>query len=232
MKLAIMQPYFFPYIGYFQLIGSVDVFVIYDNIKYTKKGWINRNRILQNGSDVVFSLMLKHDSDYLDICKRELALDFKPKKLLNQFSGAYRKAPYFEQTYALVERVFAQKEKNLFEFLHCSIIEICKHLGITTPLIVSSSIIIDHTLKSQEKVLALCAAVGAATYVNAIGGKDLYSKNVFKENNIELQFIQSNPFDYPQFSNNFIPSLSIIDVMMFNSIEKIQTFFLTNYELI
>ena len=73
MKLAIMQPYFFPYIGYFQLIKSVDEFVIYDNIQYTKKGWINRNRILVNGTDYLISLPLKKDSDYLNVVDRQLA---------------------------------------------------------------------------------------------------------------------------------------------------------------
>ena len=90
MRLAIMQPYFFPYIGYFQLIAAVDQFIVYDNIKYTKKGWINRNRMLQNGKDVMFSLPLKSDSDFLDVCERELAADFNRDKLLNQLKGAYR----------------------------------------------------------------------------------------------------------------------------------------------
>ena len=105
VKLAIMQPYFLPYIGYFQLIAAVDQFIVYDNIKYTKKGWINRNRMLQNGKDVMFSLPLKSDSDFLDVCERELAADFNRDKLLNQLKGAYRHAPYFEQTYPLLEKI-------------------------------------------------------------------------------------------------------------------------------
>src|ERR1700680_880113 len=99
MRTAIMQPYFFPYIGYFQLIDSVDLFIVYDNIKYTKKGWINRNRILLNGKDVTLSLPLKSDSDFLDIRDRELAADFNREKLVNQLSGAYRRAPYFRQVF-------------------------------------------------------------------------------------------------------------------------------------
>ena len=102
MNLAIMQPYFLPYIGYFQLIKAVDQFIVYDNIKYTKKGWFNRNRMLQNGKDVTFSLPLKRDSDSLDVCERELAADFNRDKLVNQFKGAYRYAPYFPQTSAAV----------------------------------------------------------------------------------------------------------------------------------
>ncbi len=231
MKLAIMQPYFFPYIGYFQLIAAVDMFIVYDNIKYTKKGWINRNRMLQNDKDMTFSLPLKSASDTLDVCDRELAADFNRNKLLNQFKGAYRRAPYFTQTLPLIENIVQYEGTNLFRFLHHSIVRTCEHLGITTEIRVSSGIAIDHELKNQEKVLALCEAVGANTYVNAIGGIELYSKETFRKKGIELKFIQSKPFVYPQFGDVFVPWLSIIDVMMFNSVEVIQ-WQLTKFDLI
>ena len=232
MKLAIMQPYFFPYIGYFQLIAAVDLFIVYDNIKYTKKGWINRNRMLQNGKDVMFSLPLKSDSDYLDVYQRELSPDFNCDKLLNQFQGAYRRAPYFEQTFPLIEKIVRHENMNLFEYLQHSIVRICEHLGITTRIRNSSDIAIDHTLKNQDKVLALCKAVGANTYVNTIGGVDLYSKEIFLENDIDLKFIQSKPFEYPQLGNEFVPWLAMIDVLMFNPLPAIQACISTNYELI
>jgi len=232
MKLAIMQPYFLPYIGYFQLIASVDQFIVYDNIKYTKKGWINRNRMLQNGKDVMFSLPLKSDSDYLDVCQRELSAEFSRDKLLNHFRGAYRRAPYFDQTFPLIEEIVRFDDANLFEFLRHSIVKTCAHLGITTDIRNSSNIAIDHTLKNQEKVLALCEAVSANTYVNAIGGMDLYSKKAFREKGIDLKFIQSKPFEYPQYGDAFVPWLSIIDVMMFNPLDALRTCITTNYELI
>ena len=232
MKLAIMQPYFFPYVGYFQLIAAVDLFIVYDNIKYTKKGWINRNRMLQNGEDVMFSLPLRSDSDYLDVRDRELAADFNRGKLLNQLKGAYRHAPYFEQTFPLVEKIVEYDETNLFRFLHRSIVKTCEHLGITTDIRVSSRVAINHELKNQDKVLALCKAVGANTYVNAIGGTDLYSKDAFRENGIDLKFIQSKPFEYAQFDDEFVPWLSIIDVMMFNASDCVQACISNNYELI
>ena len=122
MKVAVMQPYFFPYIGYFQLIAAVELFIVYDNIKYTKKGWINRNRILQNGKDVIFSLPLKNASDHLDVRERYLAADFNREKLLNQIKGAYRSAPYFAPTLALIETIMRYDDANLFRFLHHSII--------------------------------------------------------------------------------------------------------------
>lgn len=220
MRLAIMQPYFFPYIGYFQLIAAVDLFIVYDNIKYTKKGWVNRNRMLQNGKEVMFSLPLKNDSDFLDVRERELAAGFNRDKLLNQFKEAYRHAPHFEQTFPLVKQIVRYEDANLFRFLHHSIIKTCEHLGIKTEIRKSSEIAIDHNLKNQEKVFALCDAVGATTYVNAIGGMELYSREAFREKHIDLKFVQSKPFEYAQFGDGFIPWLSIIDVMMFNSKEE------------
>ncbi|MDX8128383.1 WbqC family protein [Methylomonas sp. OY6] len=232
MRVAIMQPYFFPYIGYFQLISAVDIFIVYDNIKYTKRGWINRNRILQNGRDVMLTLPLKSDSDTLDICKREVAADFNRVKFLNQLSGAYRGAPYFTETLQLVEQIVSFKDENLFRFLHNSIVKTCAYLGISTEIIISSEIDIDHSLKSQEKVLALCDYVGAKTYINAIGGIELYSKYMFRLRGVDLKFIQSKPFEYQQFGSVFVPWLSIIDVLMFNSTDIIKECLNVKYDLI
>ena len=232
MKVAIMQPYFLPYIGYFQLIAAVDVFVIYDNIKYTKKGWINRNRMLLNGTDAMFSLPLKNDSDSLDVVERELAADFNRNKLLNQFEGAYARAPYFAQTFPLIERIVRHDERNLFRYIHHSIVSVCKHLGPTTEIRVSSDIAVDHELKGQDKVIALCEALGADCYVNPIGGVDLYSKEAFKSRGIDLKFVRSKPFEYRQFDNAFVPWLSIVDVMMFNPVHEIAAGALRDFDLI
>jgi hypothetical protein len=230
--VAIMQPYFLPYMGYFQLIAAVDLFIVYDNIKYTKKGWINRNRLLQNDTDVMFSLPLKKDSDSLNVCERELAADFNRKKLLNQFKNAYGHAPYFAQTLPLIEQIVTYKQINLFQFIHHAIVKVCEHLGITTKIEISSSINIDHALKNQDKVLALCEAVNASVYVNAIGGIDLYSKKTFHDKGLVLKYIQSKSFEYPQFGKEFVPWLSIVDVMMFNSIDEIKSYILVSYGLI
>ncbi|TCT09059.1 WbqC family protein [Paralcaligenes ureilyticus] len=231
MKLAIMQPYFLPYIGYFQLIAAVDLFIVYDNIKYTKKGWINRNRMLRDGKDVVFSLPLKNDSDYLDVCARELAASFDRTKLLKQLEGAYSRAPHFTRTRSLLEEIMLYQDANLFRYLHHSIIKVCEHLGIKTEIKISSDIDIDHSLKGQDKVIALCDAIGASGYINAIGGIELYSKEAFRDRGIDLAFLQTNPINYTQLDNTFVPWLSIIDVIMFNSPEEIGRI-LTNYKLI
>jgi hypothetical protein len=222
MRVAIMQPYFFPYIGYFQLIAAVDLFIVYDNIKYTKKGWINRNRILVNGKDEMFSLPIKGDSDSLNIDQRELASDFNREKLLNKIAGAYRRAPFFANVFPLVEEIIEYNESNLFDFLHHSIVKTCAYLQVTTEIRTSSGVAIDHSLTSQNKVLAICQAVGANAYVNAIGGKELYSSDVFHTNGLTLKFIQSKPFEYAQFGDAFVPWLSIVDVMMFCPQEDIR----------
>jgi hypothetical protein len=233
MKLAIMQPYFMPYIGYFQLINSVDKFIIYDNIQYTKKGWINRNRILVNGKDQLITLPLKKDSDYLDVVERELSKswDKDKNKMLNVIKSSYNKAPYFQETFELISKCVNNSETNLFNFIYNVINIINNYLDIKTPIIVSSTIEIDHTLKSQDKVLSLCKEQNADVYINSIGGVELYDKGIFKQNNIELNFIKSNPIQYEQYNNKFIPWLSIIDVMMFNSKEQIKNY-LTQYTLI
>jgi hypothetical protein len=232
MKLAIMQPYFLPYIGYFQLICSVDTFIIYDNIKYTKKGWINRNRMLLNGKDAMFSLPLKKGADSLDVVQRELAAEFDRSKLLNQFKGAYSHAPQFELTYPVLERIVQHENANLFHYIQHSIIQLCEHLGINTEIRISSEILIDHELKGQAKVLALCKAIGAHTYINTIGGVELYAKDDFHIQGIELQFIMARPFEYAQFGDAFVPWLSIIDVLMFNPLSAVRTYIIENYELI
>jgi hypothetical protein len=232
-KLAIMQPYFMPYIGYFQLINSVDKFVIYDNIQYTKKGWINRNRILANGKDQLITLPIKKDSDYLNVVERELSESWgKDKiKMLNVIKSSYSKAPYFQETFELISKCLNNPEVNLFRFIYDSIVLINDYLEIKTPIVISSTIDANHALKSQDKVLSLCKEQNADVYINSIGGVELYDKEIFKQNNIELNFIKSNPLQYKQFNNEFVSWLSIVDVMMFNSKEQIKEY-LNSYTLI
>lgn len=231
MKVAIMQPYFLPYIGYWQLINSVDIFVVYDNIKYTKKGWINRNRMLRYDTDTTFTLPLKSASDSLDIRERELASDFNCDKILNQLDAAYRKAPGFAACWPLVERIIRYEDSNLFGFLHHSVIQICQHLGITTPIVISSTIPIDHALRGTDKVLAICHALGTDTYINPIGGTALYDREHFAENGIALHFLQSKLIPYDQFGAQFVPWLSIIDLLMFNDLPAITRMLKTGHAL-
>lgn len=228
-----MQPYFFPYIGYFQLINSVDEFVIYDNIEFTKKGWINRNRILVNCASDYISLPLKKDSDYLHVRDRFLAdtWEGERKKMLNRIVGSYSKAPFFKETYEVIEKCIMYEDRNLFTFIFYSIRTLIDYFKIDTKFIISSSIPIDHQLKNEDKVIAICKEQKTGVYINPIGGMSLYDKKRFLSYNIELQFQKSNKIDYRQFSNEFVPWLSIIDIMMFNSNDEISTY-LTNYTIV
>ena len=233
MRVAIMQPYFFPYIGYFQLIANSDVFVIYDEIKYTKKGWINRNRFLSNGTATYFTLPLKNDSDFLFVSDRFLSLDWEKEKqkLLNKIREAYSKAPYFTETFSLFEKCLLFENTNLFAFIFNAIESICNYLEIKTPIQVSSELKISNDLKSADKVKAICKTLNAKTYINPIGGMELYEKSDFLNDNLELYFLKAKNIPYVQFGNEFEPFLSILDVLMFNNVHDVKQI-LNQYELI
>lgn len=220
-----MQPYIFPYIGYYQLINHVDKFVVYDNIQYTKKGWFNRNRILYNNEPQYFTIPIKNGSDYLNVNQRYISETWvkEKNKLLNKIKSSYQKAPYFDKTYSFIESIFSEDSYNLFDFLYSSLIKTCIYISIETEIIVSSNLKIDHSLKSQDKVLAICKYLNAKTYTNPIGGISLYEKEVFKTENIELSFLQPDLSKYKQLNcNDFISHLSIIDVLMNNSVNDVK----------
>jgi len=232
-RVAIMQPYFLPYVGYFHLINSVDEFVIYDNIQYTKKGWINRNRILVNGSDKILTLPIKKDSDYLDVKDRFLADSWSKEKIkmLNQIKAAYRKAPYYDRVFPIISSIFELPNTNLFEFILGSLHLLNSYLRVDTKITVSSDVNIDHTLRSRDKVIAICKELNADTYINAIGGQELYDTQDFKNEGLDLKFIKSPPLNYKQYNNEFVPWLSILDVLMFNKRQDI-TDYLNKYTLV
>lgn len=225
MKIAIMQPYFCPYIGYWQLINAVDIFVLYDNIQFEKQGWMRRNRILVNGQEKLFTIPIMKDSDYLDVRERRLSDDYlvEAEKILRMISASYKKAPFYETAYPVIEQCFLNREsKNLFEYIYQSIKKICSYLGIETKIIISSQIEMNHDLKNKYRVMEICHKLQADSYINPSGGVDLYSKEEFSEQGIKLQFLKAKLSSYQQFSKEFVPALSIIDLMMFLSKEELQ----------
>ena len=230
MKIGIMQPYLFPYIGYYQLIKAVDTFVIYDDVNFIKQGWINRNRILVNGSEHMFNIILKGGSSSNKKIN-EIEIEGNHSKLLRTIEQSYKKSPYFSEVYPLITNILTYEEPNMAKFLRYSLNMVMEHLKINTRVLVSSEIEKNNSLKGADKGIDICKQLKATNYINAIGGQELYSKEIFAENGLILNFIESKPIVYPQFKNQFIPWLSIIDVMMFNSVEKIQEM-LDNYELI
>ncbi|MEK8180240.1 WbqC family protein [Flavobacterium buctense] len=232
MKAAIMQPYFFPYIGYFQLLNAVDTFVVYDDVNFIKKGWINRNNILVNEKPYLFTVALKSASQNKLI--NEIELDDHSNwrtALLKTIHLAYGKAPFFGQVFPLIRDIIEQKGTNLSEWIVYSLQKISSYLSIETKIIISSEIEKDNSLKGQDKIIEICKKLDATHYINALGGLALYDKSTFSANQMTLQFIQSHPIVYTQFKNAFVPHLSVIDVMMFNAPEKVRQL-LDQYELI
>jgi len=229
MKLGIMQPYFLPYIGYFQLINAVDKYVIYDDVNYIKGGWINRNKLLLNGKDFMFNLILSGASPNKLINEVFVAED--QSKLMKIICNAYSKAPHFNNTFYLLQTIFEFKNKNLEKFIGNSLIQIAKYLNINTEFIYSSDLRKNCSLRAQEKVIHICSILQSTEYYNSIGGMELYDRVNFEAKNIKLYFLKTLPIEYVQFNNTFIPSLSILDVIMFNSVEEINSM-LRKYELV
>lgn len=217
-----MQPYLFPYLGYYQLMNSVDEFVILDDVNFINKGWINRNRILLNGKDHLFTMPLREASQNKLIRDIELLADKTwNEKFLKTVHGSYRKAPHFAEVYALLEKVFRKEAVRLTEILAYSIHLVNEYLKIKTKIVESSADFKVSHLKGEDRILAICQLAGATHYHNLIGGVELYSKEKFSQQHIELHFIKSALVPYPQFQHEFVPWLSMIDVMMFNHPDQI-----------
>lgn len=225
MKVGIMQPYFLPYIGYWQLMNVVDKYVIYDDVNYINRGWINRNRILINGRPKYLNIPVIDASQNKKINEIQIIQDSElVTKRLRMIECAYRRAPYYYHVYPLIERIFTCKTRELVAYIENSFRVICDYLNIKTEYILSSSLDKNCALKGQEKILEICKILGAEEYYNSIGGKQLYSFEVFKDRGINLKFLQTDTVIYKQFNNDFQPNLSVIDVLMFNCKEEVKDF--------
>ena len=221
MKLGIMQPYFMPYIGYFQLMKAVDKYVIYNDVNYINRGWVARNNILISGKKQLFTISLQGASQNKHFTEIQVLDNFR--KLVKTLDMNYSKAPFFQSTMGVMEKIFSYPERRLDFFIKNSFEQILFYLGIKTELILSSNLNKDDSLKGQNKILEICKILKADTYYNAIGGKELYDKEVFEDNGISLHFLKTDEnLQYKQFPNmDFVPNLSIIDVLMFNSVEEV-----------
>lgn len=222
MKIGIMQPYFFPYIGYWQLMNAVDKYIIYDDVNFIKGGWINRNNILMNEKPYTINLKMSGSSSNKLINEIHVSDDnIYKNKLIKTIEHCYKKAPLFDRAFPIIEEIIHNDEKSLSLYLENLIRKIAVYLEIETEIILSSTIKKDNDLKGQDKILHICKILGAKEYYNAIGGVGLYSPGEFEANGIKLRFLKTQAIEYKQF-NKFEPNLSIIDVMMFNSKEDIK----------
>jgi len=220
MKVGIMQSYLFPHLGYFQLISSVDKFIVDENVKWINRGWINRNRILFNGQPKIITLSVKKNSSHNKINNFCISKhDNNRKTFLNKIHSAYNSSPEFTKVFKLISNIVLYKEDNLSKLIYYSLRSISDYLNIKTTLSVLSKLTIDRNpdLKGKERVLNMCKQLKATTYINSIGGISLYDKNEFNNNNINLLFLKTRNAKYNQRITQFVPNLSIIDVLMFNS---------------
>lgn len=224
MILGMMQPYFYPYLGYWQLMNMVDEYILYDDVNYIKGGWINRNRIKISGSDSTFGISVKKASQNRKINEHEICMTSEDKeKLVNKVRCSYAKAPYFKEVLDLFEDTIYYENTNLAEYLAYSNRRIANYMGITTPILSATDLKLDHTNRAQQRIIDICKLRGATEYVNAIGGKELYTRQSFEDEGIKLHFLRmDSDIVYPQGKGDFIPSLSILDVLMFNSKEEVK----------
>tara|TARA_B100000795_G_scaffold268331_1_gene255098 strand:- start:1761 stop:2450 length:690 start_codon:yes stop_codon:yes gene_type:complete len=229
MRLAVMQPYFFPYIGYWQLINAVDIFVIYDDVNFIKSGYINRNNIFQNGTSQLITLELLSSSSFKKI--NEINISNNSKKLLKNINQNYSKAPFFKDVFPMIEEILNNEQKDLAKFLGSSLIKISKYLNIDTKFIYSSDLKNNKLLMAQERLIEISKILKATDYINAIGGIDLYDKDIFSQNKINLSFLKTHEISYKQFNYKFVQNLSIIDIIMFNGVDEIKKM-LDEYELL
>ena len=219
MKLGIMQPYFMPYLGYFHLLAAVDKYVIFDDVNYIKRGWSARNNILVNGQKHLFNIAVEGGSQNNLYTQVTVIDDFS--KLRKTIEMAYKKAPYYKDTINLLEEVFGYEDRRFNYFIKNSFEVILDYLGIKTDLLFSSDLSNNKELRGKDKILDICMLLGASEYYNAIGGQEMYDRGEFADNGIKLGFVDSTYEPYPQLSNEFVPGLSLIDVLMMNSRDEV-----------
>lgn len=226
MKVAIMQPYFFPYIGYWQLINAVDQFVVLNDVNYINRGWINRNRVLCQGKPLYIHIPLSKASQNKKINEIDVLQDYKHiTKLLRTLENCYKKAPYFDNTFPFIsDLLLKDHEQKLDLYLFSIIKQICAHIQISTPLICSSMLPTNLNLHGENRILNICNILGADEYYNAPGGKDLYKYEHFQHEGIKLLFLQTKQIQYQQYQNEFQGNLSLIDMMMFCSHTQISDY--------
>jgi hypothetical protein len=224
-----MQPYLFPYIGYFQLASKADVFIFQDDVKYTKRGWINRNAILRDGLPAQITLPLARSSDTLKISEKHVAANFSHSSLVRKIQAAYAHAPYLQKAISFVDNALDSGSDRLVDVLVGSLDMTFALLGIGAKTMLSSNLSIPEHLRREERIYWVCNHLGATTYINSIGGTNLYSTNAFAERGITLRFLAPQISPYSQAQNKFVPSLSIIDHLMWRDVNEIAEEF-TKYD--
>lgn len=222
-KIAIMQPYFLPYIGYFQIIAAVDLFVFYDDVNFIKGGWINRNKIIINNEPNFITVPVQNASS------NKLIRDTYVKKNQRQFlllekkiEQRYKKAPYFASVFPMIQNIIKGEYTTISELSISSIKTISNYLSIPTEFVISSEKFSNtRDYHRSERLAKICEELSAKTYINAIGGKHLYDKNEFAERGIELQFLKPEGFNDHNLQSSLI-NMSILHILMYKSITEVK----------
>lgn len=222
MKFAIMQPYFLPYIGYFQLINAADRFILLDDVQYIRHGWINRNRILKPegpGFSYISLPLARHTSKVL-IKDIEVAGENGWKeKILRQLDHYKKKAPFYKEVLELVKTCFSCPETNITRFNGWCLQSVCSFIGIDFKIEISSQMSLDYSNVHApgQWALRICEQLGGNEYLNPCGGMEIFDRNLYQSSNVSLRFMSPQGTEYNQGRGFFEPNLSIIDVLMFNS---------------
>lgn len=214
------------------MLNAVDKFVVYDDVNFIKGGWIARNRILSNGSPSYFSIVMQGASPFKLISEINVDTGFIwKKKLLKSIELSYKKAPYFEKVYPLVQNVIEIPSDLLVDYARESVLNVKDYLGIQTQVVPSSSVYNNSSLKSHERLIDICNIEHSDHYINPIGGIEIYSKEDFLQANIKIEFIKTLDITYRQYNEPFVANLSVIDVLMFNDVAAVKDF-LEKYTLL
>lgn len=233
MNVAVMQPYLFPYLGYFNLIHACDAFIFLDNVQHIPRGFVNRNRILMTGSAHMFTVPLAAAPRDKWINERHVGGNFHQfyNKFIATLEHAYSKAPHKHEILELVSQVLGCGEENLARLCDKSIRAVCRYLGLERTMLVASDMLTTdqaRQLRGQDKIIRLAVMAEATRYLNPMGGIELYAPEDFANAGMELRFVQPTLPEYPQEDSTFIPGLSIIDVLMHVQPETVRHF-LTAY---
>jgi hypothetical protein len=218
-----MQPYIFPYLGYYQLVNCSDLFVVYDDVTFIKQGFINRNMLLVNGGPQRFTIPVKGASSNRLI--KDLEFSRSTEKVMKTVVQAYSRAPYFEEVYDIVKKVLESEDRAIPKMCSDGILRVFQYLGLAKDVIFSSDLDYDRTAAAEDKIIQICRTVGSNRYVNSIGGKGLYSPEFFASNGCELSFLEMRDIQYEQGKASFIPNLSIIDVLMWCDKDRLRRLF-------
>ena len=236
MKLGIMQPYYFPYIGYFQLIHAVDRYVFLDTTQYVRRGWMNRNRIINIKEGTTYITVPVEKSPQgtaINDMRIDNSKDWK-NTTISQLNEVYKKrAPYFSEVIDLVRRTLDSSNDSLSELNIQSISCVFEYLEMPFEFDVFSKMDLDipNDCKGDEWTFHITNRMGYETYINPPGGRSFYDTEKFNAVGIDLKFIQPNLSIYNQEIGRFESGLSILDVLMFNSVPDVRTM-LSDYKIL